>query len=109
LFGIGYLILSLFNYLRPDIFYLLLSIGSGIDIFSPLVVLAGVLSRYPSGLTVLTDRAMTVYAVMFILAVGSNIYLTSVAPNIVPFVGLSFFVASALISVFLYLRSGITR
>jgi hypothetical protein len=109
LFGVGYLVLSLFNYLRPDIFYLLLSIGSGIDVFSPLIVLAGILSRYPSGLAVLTDRAMVVYAALFVLAVGSNIYLTSVAPQIVPFVGLTYFGASALFSAVLYLRSGGVR
>ena len=102
LFGLGFIFLALMYYGKPDLFYLLLAIASGAEVYAPLVILIGFLARRENGLTVLSNPVLTIYLVLFASAMASNLTLSATAPKFVPYVSLAHLSLSSLISLILY-------
>ncbi|MGB3479834.1 MAG: hypothetical protein WBB67_11820 [bacterium] len=102
---ICFIILSLLNYIKPEIFNTLLSIAGGVVVFAPMIAVAGYLTSRKNGLKVFSNLIVYSYLVLFILALFVSLYVLKSSPKIlmiIPFI--SFFI-SAFLSVCLVLRS----
>ena len=90
LFLMGFVALSLMYYFRPNIFYLLLAIGTGAAVFAPLIVLVGFLSKREGGLAAISAGALWMFTGLFLLAVPVGLWCSVAHPPAVPYVSLAF-------------------
>lgn len=95
LFLAAFSVLSVMYYLRPDVFFLLLAIGTGAAVFAPLIVVIGVMSGSPGRLEVLSPVVLACFTVLFFSAMGVGLWLSTTSPAAVPYVSLSFLTLSS--------------
>ncbi len=101
-FGGVIAISALAFFTKPSIFFTLLAIASGAESLAPLILLIGFLSRTPRHLAVLSNGRLSAYLVIFFCAVASNLTLSVLMPTWVPYVSLSFLLASVSYSFILW-------
>ena len=86
-------------YTRPNIFFLLLAIGTGAAVFTPLIVLIGVLSSNEPSLKVISPIVLGVFTALFVLAIATGLLASVWKPGIVPFVSLTFLGMSSVFAI----------
>ncbi len=96
-FGTIFLVLGYFNFIQPNIFFLLLAIVSGANIFAPMLATSGYLS-YKGTLSVFKPSVVWGYFAMFIIVGIISIYIFLSKPTLLGWVGTFSFIASALYS-----------
>ncbi|SOD03275.1 Na+/proline symporter [bacterium JGI 053] len=80
-FSTSFVVLVALNYLRPDPFYVLLSMVAGIGAFAPLIILAGLLSRRPERLAVISNTVVWSYVTVFLVVGFANAIALKIAPH----------------------------
>lgn len=103
-FGSVFLILGYFNFIQPNIFYLLLAIVAGINVFAPMLATAGYLSHHNT-LAVLKNTIISGYVFLFLLASVTSIYFFFFNQSNLGWVGTVSFVVSLLYSMGIILFS----
>lgn len=98
-------ILLIINYAQPDPFYLLLSMAGGIVVFAPMIVTAGYLSSRGDSLKHFTRNVTLVFLALFLASGVADVFLLSMKSTLVPYVGLSAFVISTCVSLWLVSRA----
>lgn len=101
IFTLAFLALALMHYASPNIFYLLLAIASGAEVFAPAIILFGFLAK-EQHLCVLSNKVLLVYLVLSVSTLATNLTLSAASPKLVPFVSLMHFIASCIFSLLVY-------
>lgn len=96
-FGAIFLILGYLNFIQPNVFYLLLAIVAGVNIFAPMLATAGYLS-YKGTLSVFSPSVVWGYFILFIIVGVISISIFLSKPMLLGWVGTFAFVASSLYS-----------
>jgi hypothetical protein len=104
-FGVCFAVLCTINYFQPDPFYLLLSMAGGVVVFAPMIVTAGFLATRNGGLRVFSRKIVGCFICLFVVAGIADVFLLSQKSKLVPYVGLTAFVASSLFCLILFWRS----
>lgn len=105
MFGVVILLCAPAFYLKPSVFFTLLAIASGAEVLVPLIVLIGLFARQPKRLSILSNKALAVYALLFVSTLTINLTASSIDPTIVPFVSLVHSSLSVVYSIILWRRS----
>ena len=101
-FAVLLLLLGFFNFYHPDIFYLLLGLGSPVAILAPMIYLAGMLSR-KNQLGKLSNNACIFYLVLFFITHCIYFYGIFAHNQIIPsYIGLFSIVISVAYSIWIY-------
>lgn len=100
-----FILLGYFNFIQPNIFYLLLAIAAGVTAFAPMLATAGYLSYKGNSLKIFSNKVVLSYFILFLLAgiVGITAFLLN--PAILGWIGTFTFIISCLFSLFLIIRS----
>lgn len=108
LFVSGFCVLSFFSFLQPNLFYLLLGIAGGVSVYTPLIVLCGVLSRHPEqrNLGRLGNGKLLGYLGLFAGALLMNLWALHHETTLVPWIGICAFALSTILSFAIGFRSG---
>jgi len=104
-FGACFGVLCAINYLQPDPFYLLLSMAGGVVVFAPMIVTAGFLAGREERIRVFSRRVVACFAGLFIVSGVADAVLLSRQSTLVPYVGLTAFIAAMPLCLFLVVRS----
>lgn len=96
--------LMYFNFQQPNIFYLLLTIASGVIVFAPMLATAGYLSRKDVLIKRLTRTVVMTYVSIFVIAFMAGIIALEWVPSITPWISLSAFFLSLIWSGVLIFR-----
>ena len=105
IFSICFIVLCTINYLQPDPFYLLLSMAGGVSAFAPMIVIAGTLTKSKKALHVFNNNVVLLYFGIFIVSGIIDVILLAYKSSFVPYVGLSAFFLSGILSIILFLIS----
>jgi len=103
-FGACFAVLCAINYLQPDPFYLLLSMAGGVVVFAPMIITAGFLASKNNSLKVFTRWVVLAYLSIFIAAGIADVIFLTRRSSLVPYIGLSSFIAASILSLVLLLR-----
>lgn len=93
---LAFLLMVLFQTLRPNIFYLLLSIAGVMVVFAPMLATAAYLSRRPTQLVVFTPPIVGVYLILFLCSFVANAVAISTEATLTPWIGTGAFTVSAI-------------
>jgi len=104
-FFVSYLLMMYFNYMRADIFYLLLTIASGVIVFAPMLVAAGYLSSTNNGLAIFGPYTVYGYLFLFFVAFILGFIALHWIPSASPWISSVAFVCSSILSIFVISRS----
>lgn len=99
-FGIIFLALGYFNFMQPNVFYLLLAIVAGINIFAPMLATAGYLS-HRRALSIFTPFVVWGYFSLFMITGAISIYLFFINPALLGWAGTTSFIVSSLFSLWI--------
>jgi hypothetical protein len=96
-FGVIFLVLGYFNFIQPNVFYLLLAIAAGVSVFAPMLATSGYLS-YKDRLSIFQSSVVWGYFILFLIASTVGIYIFLTKPILLGWVGTSAFIVSSLYS-----------
>jgi hypothetical protein len=102
LFLISFVPLTLLFSLSPDVFYLLLGIGSGAIVFAPLVVALGLLTRIDGAIRAASNQWLSLFGFFFVFAWGLSFFFVRFQPPFVPYLSLIMLLISSTAATALY-------
>ena len=102
-FGIIFILLGYFNFIQPNVFYLLLAIVAGINIFAPMLATAGFLSCKGASLAVFKPSVVWGYFSLFLITAIISIFIFLTNPTYLGWIGTTAFIVSSIYSVFVIL------
>lgn len=100
-----FLILGYFNFIQPNLFYLLLAIAGGVTVFGPMLATVGYLSSKGDALKIFSRGVVWSYFGLFLLAGVVSVSALLLKPAMLGWIGTLTFIISGLYSVFLIIRS----
>ncbi len=104
-FFLIFLILGYFNFIQPNLFYLLLAIVGGVTVFGPMLATVGYLSSKGDALKIFSSGVVWSYFGLFLLAGVVSITAFLLKPAMLGWIGTLTFLTSGLYSLFLIIRS----
>lgn len=98
--SLSFTILLLLNYFQPNPFYALLSMAGGVSVYAPLLAVIILSLGRPDILKRFNNRLISGYFFLFLVSGIVNIILMTLKSGYVSYVGITAFICSAILSIF---------